>query len=318
MEESNETTGVIVNIELITPDKAKMWLANLRNKNRNIRPGTVRRYATDMKEGRWMFNGESIVISETGRLINGFHRCSAIVQTGMPVHAVVVRGIPDEAYKTFDCGSTRTPTDTLGALGVKRPSRVANAIAKLIAIDRGKWSATAKGNCNLVTGGHYGNRNTIVVSVYQGDTEFFEDITQWGYNLATKKSSFISNLGLTKSDIIAIAAHLIKTQNQDEDKVKDFFYLLLGDNATATSNPSQYIDQLRDKLMAFRMDYNRNGRRTTPKIVQPTIAKAWLLFSGLMQPTEIGISLSENEKEYGLTFGGEIPRPSQQNQVKTA
>lgn len=103
---------VQVEIVDITPKLASRWLdANLGN--RNIRQRTVTAYARDMASGRWQLSGEGVKFSTSDRLIDGQHRLHAVVQAGVTVPMVVVRGLDDEVQTVLDSGSARTAGDAL-------------------------------------------------------------------------------------------------------------------------------------------------------------------------------------------------------------
>jgi len=92
----------------ITPDTAKQILASNTAKNAaRLKDRVVKNYADQMRKGQWQFNGESVVISETGKLLDGQHRLHAIVQSGVSVQMVVVQGVEDVAYTTLDTGFNR-------------------------------------------------------------------------------------------------------------------------------------------------------------------------------------------------------------------
>lgn len=104
---------ITTSIETITPEKARALLSAVPEFQRNIRKHRVAQIVNDIRDGRWEFNGESIVISESGELIDGQHRCAAVVAAEIPIQAVVVRGVKDEAYDTIDKGLSRSVADGL-------------------------------------------------------------------------------------------------------------------------------------------------------------------------------------------------------------
>ena len=59
-------------VETITPQKAQEYLAKSGG-NRNISKPVVTSYATTMREGKWILNGEPIVFDVDGVLLNGHH-----------------------------------------------------------------------------------------------------------------------------------------------------------------------------------------------------------------------------------------------------
>ena len=98
------------NTVLMTPELAKEWLEKYNTNNRNLRLATVRKYAEDMRGGRWQFNGEAIDISASGVLKNGQHRLYAVIEAGVPVMMYVNFDVPDEAT-IYDLQAKRNLAD---------------------------------------------------------------------------------------------------------------------------------------------------------------------------------------------------------------
>lgn len=71
----------------------------------------------DMQSGRFVCNGESIVISRTGNVLDGQHRLDSVVQTGVPIEVVMVFGIEDQARYTIDTGRNKSVSNFLSMKG---------------------------------------------------------------------------------------------------------------------------------------------------------------------------------------------------------
>lgn len=100
----------------MTPGKARKILER-NDRNRGLRSDYVRQLAGAMERGEWVVNGEPIQIAEDGALLNGQHRLSAVVEAGVSVPMLVVRGLPTSARKTMDVGARRTLSDVLALHG---------------------------------------------------------------------------------------------------------------------------------------------------------------------------------------------------------
>lgn len=109
-------TDDLFGAELITPTVAEKYLAK-NTHNRTIRQHRVDAYADDMTAGNWQWNGEAIKFAENGTLLDGQHRLLAIVQSGVPVKMMVVRGLPNSTQHTMDTGAKRTFSDVLKLRG---------------------------------------------------------------------------------------------------------------------------------------------------------------------------------------------------------
>lgn len=100
----------------------------LNTRNRPTRKREIDRYAADMVAGRFWFNGDSVRFTVGGWLGDGQNRLWACVKAGQPFAAVMVFGIPNEAYDTIDQGKRRDHADVLAQLGAKFPRDTANAV----------------------------------------------------------------------------------------------------------------------------------------------------------------------------------------------
>src|SRR4051794_4301498 len=67
----------------ITPELARAILTDLNKGTRTKKPEEIRRYANDMKDGRWVMTGESIKFGTDGLLKDGQNRLSACVQANV-------------------------------------------------------------------------------------------------------------------------------------------------------------------------------------------------------------------------------------------
>lgn len=84
--------GLDVTVETINPSEAQAYLDN-NAKHRPIKDKKVAEYMAEMQDGHWKLNGKTICFDSTGRLLNGQHRLSAVVRSGVPLTTVVVRGL---------------------------------------------------------------------------------------------------------------------------------------------------------------------------------------------------------------------------------
>lgn len=124
-------------IETITPNVAQNILDHKNYGNRKIRPSVVERYARIMLAGDWHLSPEAIVISKTGRLLNGQHRLSAVVKSGVTVQFLTIRGPADNVFSVLDRGAIRSTADALSS------DRAATEVAKLfIRVTTGQGSAS--------------------------------------------------------------------------------------------------------------------------------------------------------------------------------
>lgn len=221
------TTNANTQLVYITPTQAQAWLGN-NDLNRNIRSQVVDMYARAMVEGRWQINGETIKISETGKLLDGQHRLSACVKAGVGFYSLVVGGLPEDYFATIDTGLSRTHGDVLGIAGIKGGYTIAAAIRTV----------------KQIRAGECGDSN-IRLS-HDEALEFLrkEPFLERSFNAITRKASAV----LPSSTCVAL--HYLFSE---KDKVEaDQFFTDLGTGAELSSSDSVYL--LREKCLKSKRD----------------------------------------------------------------
>lgn len=115
------------NLETIDREKAQEYIGkNVANRppsqaHLNILIGR-------QKRGEWRTNGDSIRFDSEGNLRDGQHRLHMVMLTGIPIEAVVIRGIDPESFVTMDTGKNRTITDVLSIRKEPNPRFLALAL----------------------------------------------------------------------------------------------------------------------------------------------------------------------------------------------
>jgi len=118
----------------ITPDHA-MKLLEGNTHNRPIRDGHVAKLARAMTEGRWRLNGTTIVVSKTGKVLDGQHRLWACVEAGVPFQTVLITGVEDDAFTTLGDQLARIGSDLFAYYGVRNHKVVAPAVTLMYFYD---------------------------------------------------------------------------------------------------------------------------------------------------------------------------------------
>jgi hypothetical protein len=110
----------------ITPELAGQLLA-MNTENRRLRPSHVAYLARAIERGEWQMPPDAIMVSDSGRLLNGQHRLTAVVRSGKPIQSYLVApfnvmrlfdkceaSAPDSLFMVMDCGVTRGASDRTG------------------------------------------------------------------------------------------------------------------------------------------------------------------------------------------------------------
>lgn len=128
---SRSKDGVYTVREVITQDRA-VELLGRNTMNRPLSRGHVERLRAAQVRGEWELNGSTIKISKSGRLLDGQHRLTACVESGIPFETLVVYGLDESTFATIDVGSKiRKVSDVLAIESGVNMKNVAAALAVL-------------------------------------------------------------------------------------------------------------------------------------------------------------------------------------------
>lgn len=103
-------------IVTLTPELAAQLLG-VNTINRPLRSKHAAGLTRAIQRGEWDMNGSPIRVSRSGRLLDGQHRCTAVLESGVAVPVVLVTGLDDAVFATIDNGAKRTTGDALAIMG---------------------------------------------------------------------------------------------------------------------------------------------------------------------------------------------------------
>lgn len=97
----------------VTPELAAQWLGHNQG-NRVIRPARVAAMVADMQAGKWKLTHQGVAFDQDGNLLDGQHRLTAIVKSGVTVDMLVTTGMDrEDTLMAMDSGKSRTAIDSL-------------------------------------------------------------------------------------------------------------------------------------------------------------------------------------------------------------
>jgi hypothetical protein len=208
----------------ITPAIAK----DLLEKNTNNRPLSASRVsllARAMSSGEWQYNGDTIRIAKSGRLLDGQHRLTAIIQSGKAQKQIVVDELDDETFTTIDTGAGRNPGQMLAMAGEKNANCLA-ATARLV-LCYNVFGRPVHGSPDKKPS------HTSIVEFAEGCSEL-------------KESVRISNNKWLKSYMgasVAAFAHYVFGE-RDEQKRDDFFEEIVSGEFSYRDSPLRFVRDL--------------------------------------------------------------------------
>ena len=121
------TPTVKAEIEVVGPKEAR-YLLRMNTHNRHVSVDRVATMARDMVGGHWVLNGETIKVSREDRLLDGQHRLLAVVESGVQVPMMIVRGLDDDAQDSVDIGAKRQFADVLTLAGESNSHNLGAAV----------------------------------------------------------------------------------------------------------------------------------------------------------------------------------------------
>jgi len=114
----------------LNPKKAAELLATVKS-NRAIADLHVEFLAEQMRSGKWIEGFTPLVISSEGELIDGQHRCQAVIRSGKEIRVRIESGVDPLLKYVIDTGRRRTFGDVLHMRGEKNYACLAATVRRL-------------------------------------------------------------------------------------------------------------------------------------------------------------------------------------------
>lgn len=122
--------------------QAEFLLARNAENNRHLSDEHLVKLTKYLGSGHWKFRADVIKLSRSGWLIDGQHRCKAIIKAGVPADTLVCYGLDDSLIRELDTNiRPRSYADGLRVEGAKYANRLSAAAAVLKAIETEEFSS---------------------------------------------------------------------------------------------------------------------------------------------------------------------------------
>jgi hypothetical protein len=151
----------------LTPELAQRLLAEHNTGNRFVSVRHTKVMAKDITESRWTSTHQGLAFDVEGTMLDGQHRCAAVIQSGQPIKTMVTTGLPTEARRHLDLGRKRAAGDFLD--GSYRTIR-AGAGRVLVALEMNAGHRTSYADFHS----DWKEVNTTMVTEYLNDEEISE------------------------------------------------------------------------------------------------------------------------------------------------
>jgi len=241
----------------ITPEQAKRLLATNIDNNRAVSMKSVRFYSDMMKRGQWMTNnGESIKISNSGKLIDGQHRLYAVIHANIPISFYITYGVDEKSFTTIDTGYNRSTSNIFNIAGIKYYSRISAIVSGYLMMRKmdNKYYRKAQLTPNYIS-------KQDALNIYFENEKIFDEIQ------VISNKYYLKLKILSASMVGSIMAYLIIDVKHPKEVVFSFFYQLYEFEPCKNNT----IKILRNKLI----NDGLNGFKMSPKFKSMLITKAW-------------------------------------------
>lgn len=161
---SNNTLDV--SFELITPETAEFYLSKNFSNNRDLSPTNVAKHVKSMQNNAWMVSTDCIGFDVLGRLINGQHRLTALIESKTTQPFIVARNLPIQSAQVLDLGKKRMMHERLTIAGTSMSLPVCSAVRNAMTTYTDNSIGTVK-----YTDQH---DDDYVFNVYKKHSQFFD------------------------------------------------------------------------------------------------------------------------------------------------
>jgi len=211
--------------KLVTPEMAEKWLEKNEH-NRKITPSNVNKIAKMMKENKWAYNGEGVIIGSNGTLLDGQHRLLAVVKAKKDVWMEVVENVEEiceytgvEVFATIDTGRNRSASDMISIQTKGINALVATKIMQVIkAIDTKTLKKSTSNGTNVEVLSSF-LENQELIEMYSEDCAADEKTNAYPYMKAAEFA--VARYALRNEDVTKREAFIHMLVNFEPEMLKD-------------------------------------------------------------------------------------------------
>lgn len=116
---------------LVTPEMAEKFLEK-NSQNRDVNRAGVERYKREMLAGRFAVSHQCIALDRAGVLIDGQHRLTAIIESGVSIWFLLVEGLDPMVRAATDGGTVRRAKDHLKILAGEQDGALVSSTIAMI------------------------------------------------------------------------------------------------------------------------------------------------------------------------------------------
>lgn len=250
----------------ITPEIAKDMLSK-NTMNRTPSKNVIKQYAKDMREGRWFSDTpNTIVFSNTDKLIDGQKRLMAIILSNEPQIMNIVKGMSEEAFKYIDRGQARSIKNDLQALKMKYADLIPAVINKYLLLRKRTIADSSRKEFNDSSDASTSKveKRNLILELHEANTELLEEICKTADRIYYKAEKIIN-----KSDIAAYILYAYDFGSRYGELMADLFEKVADGEYLSKGMPEYYLN---------RFFFKENGSQKPIKAYHNTMVKCFLAY----------------------------------------
>lgn len=240
---------------IVTPSEATEYLKRSSG-NRNLRLSNINKLVSAMSSGSFIYDGSPIRFDEDGNLIDGHHRLTACVKSGVPFQTDIAV-VPSEAKMVIDTGATRSASDALVfAAGVDRSAsmNMSTAVRVMVMHDHTAYSdfGVSVGSSSYASV----TTNEKLINYYEQHKQEINEAHE--FVTGVLKKSGRNPTPISAAQYIAVRA--LASRKYDTGEVDDFIKKVISGIGIEQSTPE---DHCRKFMLAVKSKQTRSTRSET-------------------------------------------------------
>ncbi|WP_375263945.1 hypothetical protein, partial [Palleronia sp.] len=128
--------------EDITPETARELISAM-GVQRHEEKRAVETYANAIRRDAWILNGLPIIFDENGRVIDGYHRLAAVVESGQTIRTATARNVPSDVLHTVDQHRKRSFSGVLEGRGIPNTGTLVRLLGRMIRMENGIYGISS-------------------------------------------------------------------------------------------------------------------------------------------------------------------------------
>jgi hypothetical protein len=261
----------------ITPCMAEAMLEK-NERNRGFREKHVRFLAQEIVSGAWIQNGETVVFSSEGVLLDGQHRLKAVLGAGKSIESMVVFGAHPDSFKTIDVGAGRSASDIFAIAGLKNSAQKAAAALIVWGYQNDRARASIKGGVL--------SKQALLDFATKQEPHFSDFVDE--NTTLSRQAKFVA-------PAVFLATYYI-CWKQNQGKADLFFYSLATGNDIGSKARNNPINRARDKLQEAFLNQSK-GVSVNRVTMAAWVIKAWNAYRAGKPLTKLFWRTVENPDE---------------------